>query len=60
MFPEDSSMPSRIDPSWAEDFKEYRDYYKFEDAHLPYLDEKALEKEKQGDMPEKDPVTYPF
>lgn len=46
--------------SWTEDVKEYRGYYKFKDALLPYLEEKALEQEKMGIVTEKEPSVYPF
>lgn len=46
--------------SWSEDVKEYRGYYKFKDALLPYLEEKALEQEKMGIVAEKEPSVYPF
>ncbi|WPK23437.1 hypothetical protein PUMCH_000678 [Australozyma saopauloensis] len=46
--------------SWSEDVKEYRGYYKFKDALLPYLKEKAEEQEKRGIIEEKEPSVYPF
>lgn len=46
--------------TWTEDVREYRGYYKFRDALLPYLEAKASEQEQAGYVPDNEPSVYPF
>ncbi|KAK6456224.1 uncharacterized protein RJT20DRAFT_42446 [Scheffersomyces xylosifermentans] len=44
--------------SWSEDVEEYRGYHKYKDILLPYLEQRALEQEKQG--LDTEPDAFPF
>ncbi|CAH6722258.1 hypothetical protein CLIB1444_08S05402 [[Candida] jaroonii] len=46
--------------SWEEDVQDYRGFTKFKDVLLPYLEEKALEQERLGFLPEEGPNVFPF